>query len=109
MTLVFGVVGSRVCAGEVNVSRRLRNQVCVEISSTPFWADAPILRKKAKFLVKTRKCERPIKVSNRLTFFSVSIHLFMAGTEDPVRSLRAPIASLMISIVAIVVGEGVED
>ena len=44
--------------------------------------------------------------SNRLTFFSVSIHLFMAMTEDPVRSLRAPIASLTICNVDIVlVGE----
>ena len=37
-----------------------------------------------------------------LTFFSDSIHLLIAITEDPVRSLRAPMASLMISIVAIV-------
>jgi hypothetical protein len=80
--------------------------VWIEIFSTPFWADAQILRNK-------RKCERAVLGSNRLTFFSVSIHLFMAGTEDPVRSLRAPIASLTISIVDIVVcgggggGEGV--
>ena len=43
----------------------------------------------------------PIDHDLELTFFSVSIHLVMAGTEDPVRSLRARIASLMRAMVAI--------
>ena len=40
-------------------------------------------------------CEPP-------TFFSVSIHLLMAGTEEPVRSFRATIASLMSERVVMV-------
>lgn len=40
------------------------------------------------------------KRSNQLTFFSVSSHLLMAIVEDPVRSLRARIASLMVVRVA---------
>jgi hypothetical protein len=44
--------------------------------------------------------------SIRLTFFSVSSHLVMAGIEDPVRSLRAMIASLMSTIVVMVDVDG---
>jgi hypothetical protein len=44
-----------------------------------------------------------------LTFFSDSIHLLIAVTEDPVRSFRAPTASLMISRVAIVVSSELEQ
>lgn len=40
---------------------------------------------------------------NLLTFFSDSIHLLIATTEDPERSLRAVIASMMILMVAILI------
>ena len=39
-----------------------------------------------------------------LTFLLASIHFFMAGTEEPVRSLRARRASLMRAMVAILMG-----
>ena len=45
----------------------------------------------------------PIQKHSFLTFFSDSIHLLMAMTEDPVRSLRAKIASVIIWIVAILI------
>ena len=45
----------------------------------------------------------PIQKHSFLTFFSDSIHLLMAMTEDPVRSLRAKIASITIWIVAILI------
>ena len=44
--------------------------------------------------------------TNGRTFFSVSIHLLMACTEDPVRSFRARMASVITLIVVMVVGFG---
>jgi hypothetical protein len=41
----------------------------------------------------------------RLTFFSLSIHLVMAGTLEPVRSFKAVIASLTSKMVAMVFAE----
>jgi hypothetical protein len=78
--------------------------MCVEKSPTPFWDDAEILPKKTCFRFGPESVE---KDSNQLTFFSLSIHLLIAGVEDPVRSLRARSASLMIARVAIVgIGDG---
>ena len=48
-----------------------------------------------------QKCERFVHDRKELTFFSDSIHLLIAWTEDPLRSFNSLIASLMISIVAI--------
>lgn len=42
------------------------------------------------------------KGSNRRTFFSLSIHLLMAIVEEPVRSFKARIASLINAIVVMV-------
>jgi hypothetical protein len=42
--------------------------------------------------------------SSKLTFFSVTSHLVIAGTEEPVRSLRAKIASITSSSVVMVFG-----
>lgn len=44
-----------------------------------------------------------LRLSTFLTFFSDSIHLLIATNEDPVRSLRAAMASLIMSRVAIVI------
>ena len=65
------------------------------------------IAKKNVVSIRTRKCERVVKCSNQLTFFSASTHLLIAEVEDPVRSLRARTASLMTARVAIVgIGDG---
>jgi len=42
------------------------------------------------------------QASNQRTFFSLSIHLLIAMVDDPVRSLRAEIASLINAMVVMV-------
>ena len=65
------------------------------------------MAKKSVFFNPSRKCEPAVEESNQLTFFSASIHLLMAGVEDPVRSFMARTASLMTARVAIVgIGDG---
>lgn len=52
--------------------------------------------KNAKMAAKGRCDSRPldaVKLSNKLTFFSVASHLVIAGVEEPVRSLSAKMAS----------------
>jgi hypothetical protein len=52
--------------------------------------------KNAKMAARGRRDSWPldaVKLSNKLTFFSVIIHLVIAGMEEPVRSLSAKMAS----------------
>lgn len=58
-------------------------------------ADPQNFAKKAKFGRFTRNRKQQLKTPDGLTCFSVSSHLLMATREDPVRSLRATIASLI--------------
>lgn len=65
--------------------------------------DTEFFAKKAFFFSRGPRSLQSMNKVKRLTFFSLSIHLLMAGIEDPVRSLRAKIAAFTISIVAMVV------
>lgn len=77
---------------------------CVKRYCTlPLRGVVKILQKKTSFGSNTRKAELPQKRLVSLTFFSLSIHLLIAIVEDPLRSLRAKMASLMRAIVAMIV------
>ena len=71
-----------------------------------FWViESWFLNKKVNFFATPQQqiIEYLIKdISDSLTFFSDSIHLVMAGTLEPVRSLSAVMASLITKIVDMV-------
>ena len=94
-----GVLNSMFKASVVGLGE---NILCPKISWSMYMVDGDFRAKKTKFSVHDRSDKRCSYSTNLRTFFSDSIHLLIAATEDPVRSFRAPIASLMIPIVAIV-------
>ena len=52
--------------------------------------------------VKKKKRRKPFRFRFQRTFSSDSIHLLMAGTDEPVRSLSAAMAFLMRTMVVMV-------
>lgn len=77
-------------------------EVWFGITSFPSISRRHLLGPKNHGFAENKKLLKPCVHKSRHTFFSLSIHLLIAITDDPVRSLRAPMASFMSFSVAIV-------